>query len=95
MLDIQKLTNEELGLLHLGLSRLIEESLDENDKMLRLQMVGELDKEKKIRDENGLQKTLENVHKICEMTGMDESKLREEVIRVYKETHPNKQVNLK
>ncbi len=64
MLDISKLTNEELGLLRLGLSQIIEELLDENDKMLRLQMWEELSKEKKIRDEKGLQKTLENVHKI-------------------------------
>lgn len=39
-----------------------------------------------------LNKTLKDVHEVCKMARIDEAPVRKKVIDIYKETHPNEQV---
>lgn len=93
MLDLEKLNNEELGLIRLGLLSLISINIqDKNDKTLCTEMLGNTEKEQKTRAKKTLEKTLENVHVVCQMTGMNEDAVRKKVIEVYNETHPDCQI---
>ena len=95
MLDLEKLTNEELGLIRLGLALISINELDGNEKIVYTEMFGDVEEERKKRAEKSLEETLKNIHWVCKMTGMDEDVVRKKVLRVYDETHRDNQVELK